>query len=82
MKDLIIQILPFVQITVAVLLVATILLQQRGGGGLSGAFGGGGDSGGGGGFYGTRRGIEKLIFRASIVFAALFLGSTFLNLIL
>ena len=79
MRELILQSLPYIQITVSVLLVISILMQQRGGG-LGGAFGGGGD--GGGSFYGARRGFDKLIFRASIILVGLFLGSTFLNLVL
>lgn len=53
------------QIAVSVLLIAAILFQQRGGG-LSGVFGGEGS------VYATRRGIEKNIFIATIVLAALF----------
>lgn len=54
------------QIIVSILLIAAILLQQRGGG-LSGVFGGEGA------VYSTRRGIEKTIFVATIVLAALFI---------
>ncbi len=52
----------------AILLVILILLQQRGTA-LGGAFGGSGE------FYGTKRGAERVIFRATIVVAALFLGT-------
>jgi preprotein translocase subunit SecG len=62
-------------IVVAVLLVATILLQQRGSG-LGGAFGG--DSS----VYRTKRGTEKTIFIASIVFSVLFLLLGLANIVL
>lgn len=52
----------------ALLLIVTILLQQRGTG-LSGVFGGEGN------VYRTKRGIEKLLFRASIALSILFIGS-------
>ena len=64
---IVLQILPFVQIGIAVLLVAVILLQQKGEG-LSATFGGGG-----GGVYRTKRGLEKILFISTIVLAALFL---------
>lgn len=63
------------QVVISVLLVTTILLQQRGGG-LSSVFGGGGD------VYRTRRGIEKSIFIATIILAALFMFTAALNLII
>ncbi len=66
--------IPF-QLVVSILLMAAILLQQRGGG-LSPTFGGGG------GFYHTRRGIEKNIFRAAIVFSILFLAAALMNVIM
>jgi protein translocase SecG subunit len=62
------------QIIISVLLIVTILLQQRGSG-LSSAFGGGG------GVYYQKRGMEKLLFRASVALAALFLIAAFLNLL-
>jgi protein translocase SecG subunit len=52
------------------------LLQQRSAGGSS-LFGGGGDTS-----YYTKRGFEKILFIATIILAALFLISSFLNLIL
>jgi len=66
--------LPVAQIVVAVLLIVFILLQQRGTA-LGSAFGGGG------GFYATRRGIQKKIFWATVVFGALFVILALLNLI-
>lgn len=61
--------LSIVQIAISVLLVVAILLQQRGSG-LSVTFGGGG----GGEFYHSRRGIEKVLFYATIVLAFLLLA--------
>ena len=55
------------QLVVAVLLAASILIQQQGSG-IGGAFGG--DSG----TYRSRRGIEKWLFRATIVLAIAFFG--------
>jgi len=68
------QFLPIAQIVVAVLLIVFILLQQRGTA-LGSAFGGGG------GFYTTRRGIQKKILWATVVFGALFVILALLNLI-
>ena len=60
-------ILTVLQLIVAILLMVSILLQQRGSG-LSGVLGGD-DS-----VYRTKRGAEKTLFYASIVFSVLFLG--------
>jgi preprotein translocase subunit SecG len=54
------------QIIIAVLLITFILIQQKGSG-LGMAFGGGGA------VYRTKRGAEKIIFRATIVLAVLFM---------
>ena len=54
------------QIIVAVLLIAAILMQNRGAG-LGGIFGGGG------GVYLTKRGLEKKLYIATIVLAAIFI---------
>ena len=67
--------LPIAQIVVSVLLIIFILLQQRGTA-LGSAFGGGG-----GGFYATRRGIQKKVFWATVIFGALFVILALLNLI-
>ena len=61
------QILTYAQILSAVFLVVSILLQQKGQG-LSQTFGGSAME------YSTKRGAEKVIFYATIVFAVLFLG--------
>jgi len=67
--------LSVVQIVVSVLLIAAILLQQRGTG-LSAAFGGEGN------VYRTKRGLEKIIFVATIVFAIIFFATALANILL
>lgn len=62
------------QIVLAVLLVGSILLQNRGAG-LGSAWGGSGE------MYGTRRGVEKLLFRGTIAIAVLFFFVSLLSLI-
>ncbi|MEX0594844.1 MAG: preprotein translocase subunit SecG [Patescibacteria group bacterium] len=56
------------QFASAILVVVSILLQHRGTG-LGGAFGGNDTS------YRSRRGVERVLFRATIVFAAIFIVS-------
>jgi len=58
-------VLPIIQIILAILLTIFVLLQQRGSG-LGTAFGGEGN------VYRSRRGIEKFLFSATIVIAVLF----------
>lgn len=60
--------LKIIQPVTAVLLILSVLLQQRGSG-LGATFGGSGEA------YQTRRGIEKFLFFATIVFGSLFLAS-------
>lgn len=67
------QFLLIFQIIVSIVLVILVLLQARGTG-----FG---RSSGGGGTSFTRRGLEKLIFRATFVFVALFLIVSVLELL-
>jgi preprotein translocase subunit SecG len=67
-------IIPIVQIVISVAIIGLVLLQQRGGGGLGGAFGQSG------GAYSTQRGVQKKIFRATIVLAAVFIGLAIYNL--
>lgn len=67
-------ILTIVQLVSLVIMIACILLQQRGVG-LGSAFGGEGN------VFRTRRGIEKGIFVATVVFAIIFFASAFLNFI-
>jgi protein translocase SecG subunit len=64
--DLLGSILPWLQVIVAVLLVATILLQSSREG-LGSAFGGDGS-----GFAYAKRGLEKQLFIATIVLAVIF----------
>ncbi len=68
-------ILTAIQIVSAILLVISILLQERGVG-LGSAFGGEGT------LYRTKRGVEKWIFIATIVFAVLFFASALAGVIL
>ncbi len=55
-----------IQISLAIIIIALILLQERSSG-ISGLLGGEG-----GGFYQARRGMEKVIFYATIVLAVAF----------
>ncbi len=75
--ELIANSLPWVQITLSVILIIVILLQQTGAG-LGGAFGGADSSSG----FHTRRGSEKVFFNITIVVAILFTISAFLALII
>jgi len=70
-------ILPYVQITLSVLLVGAVVL-QRTGASLGGAFGSDNFSTG----FHTRRGMEKTLFNATIVLGILFALSALLNLII
>ena len=70
--------LSIIQIIIALLLMISILLQQRGSE-MGSLFGGGG---GGDNVYRAKRGVEKILFRATIILAALFLGTAFLGMIL
>lgn len=71
------EVLPFIQIVLAILLIATILLQQRGSS-LGGAFGGDNFSSA----FQKRRGAELFLFKFSIGLAVLFALSAFLPLVL
>ena len=62
------------QIILAIALIASILLQQRGTG-LGGAFGGEVTA------YRSRRGIERTLFRLTIVLAVLFVLFSLLGLL-
>lgn len=72
-----IQILPYIQILLSLLLIAGILL-QRSEASLGAAFGGDGAAGG----HFTRRGSEKLLFNTTLVIAVLFALSAFASLLL
>lgn len=69
--EFLVTILPWTQIVLSIILIATILLQQSGAG-VGGAFGGGDDS-----IHHTRRGMEKVLFYLSIITAILFALSAF-----
>lgn len=75
--SLVIQILPYAQIFLSVILVLTILLQQSSAG-VGGALGGGD----GASFHSTRRGFEKFLFILSIICGILFILSALLAIIL
>jgi len=63
-----------VQILISISLIAVILLQAKGTG-LGRAFGGGGE------FYRSKRGIEKILFRVTIILAVLFLISSLISVL-
>ena len=69
-------ILPYIQITLSIILIVAILLQQSGAG-AGGAFGGGDCSA----LYHTRRGFEKFLFYTSIVVGILFAVSAFVAIL-
>ncbi len=68
-------VLNIIQIVVSALLVATILLQQKGVG-LGAAFGGSSN------VYSTKRGVDKVLFRTTIILAVLFFGTAIANLLI
>ena len=68
-------VLPYVQVALSALLVVAILL-QRTGASLGGAFGADNFSSG----FHTRRGLEKTLFRATIILAILFALSALVHL--
>jgi protein translocase SecG subunit len=57
-----------IQIILSILIIVLILLQERSSG-MSGLLGGDG-----GGFYQARRGMEKTVFYATIVFSVIWVG--------
>ncbi len=71
MKELIYNI---TQMSLAAFLTIAVLLQQKGGG-LSGVFGGTSN------IYSTKRGIDKILFYATIIIAVLFFSVSFARLI-
>jgi len=70
------KLLTIIQTIVAVALMAAILLQNRGAG-LGGVFGGGDSSN----VFSTKRGLEKTLFRATIILAIIFIGIALVNII-
>jgi preprotein translocase subunit SecG len=71
------QFMPYAQIILSALLIVTILL-QRTGAGLGGAFGADNFSSG----FHTRRGLEKTLFRITIVLGVLFGLSALISLLI
>ena len=63
------QAFPLIQIIFSTLLSIAILLQGRGAG-LGASFGGGGE------FYRSKRGVEQILFKATIILIGLFLLSS------
>lgn len=74
--SLVLQILPYAQIVLSVVLVTAIILQQSGSS-LGGTLGGDDSS-----FHHTRRGFEKFLFYLSIICAILFALSAFFAILL
>jgi len=70
-------ILPIVQIVLSALLIVAVVL-QRTGASLGGAFGADNFSSG----FHTRRGLEKVLFRATIVLSILFAVSALISLLI
>lgn len=64
-----------IQLVLAIMLISSILLQPQGSG-LGQAWGGGGET------YHTRRGLEKVVFVATIVLASLFVISSITLIVL
>jgi len=72
---MLLQALAILQLIFAVLLIFVILLQQKGSG-LGAAFGGSGN------IYSTKRGIDAVLFKATIVIAFLFFAVSLLLVVL
>jgi protein translocase SecG subunit len=69
-------ILTLAQIIVSIAIVVLVLLQERSSG-AGGIFGGGE-----GGFYQTRRGLEKVIYIATLILIAVFVALALVNLVI
>ncbi len=67
--------LNIIQILISIALIAVILLQQKGTG-LGAAFGGSSN------VYSTKRGVDKILFRATIVIAVLYFVTAVANFII
>lgn len=68
-------ILDIIQIILAAVLIIAVLLQNRGSG-LGAAFGGESN------VYRTKRGLEKVLFRLTIVIAIIFFATAMVNVLL
>lgn len=73
-----VNILPYIQVVLSILLIIGILMQQSDAS-LGSVFGGGNDAGG---IQHTRRGLEKILFTGSVILGGLFILTAFLSLIL
>jgi len=73
----IVNLIPYVQIALSVLLIGGVLLQQSEAG-LGGAFGGDSFSSG----HHSKRGSEKVVFITTIIVAVLFVATSFTLLVL
>ena len=71
--------LTILQTIIALALIIVILLQQKGAGAGSMFGGGSGDSGN---VFSTKRGIEKTLYRLTIILALVFIGLALTNLML
>ena len=69
--------LPYIQITLSIVVMATVLLQQSGA--ANGSALGGADMSSA---FHTRRGLEKILFVTTIVASILLAVSSFLSLVL
>ena len=74
--DSVLPALPYIQIILSILLIASILLQQRGSS-IGGAFGGDNFSSA----FHKRRGAELFLFKFSAGIAVLFVIATLLNIL-
>lgn len=69
------QIILVIQIIISILLMGAILMQSKGAG-LGKAWGGTGQ------FYSSRRGVEKILYRATLILAAVFLIISFFSAVI
>lgn len=69
------EIIVVIQILISVMLVAAIVIQSRGTG-LGSTWGGTGE------FYRSKRGVEKILFIATIVLATLFFFASIANILI
>lgn len=64
-----------IQVIISVLMLIAILMQSQGSG-MGTSFGGGGE------FYRSRRGIEKLLMRITVILAVLFFITSIANIVI
>ncbi len=77
MKEIVVTVLPYVQLISSIVLIVAVILQQTGAS-LGGAFGTDNFSSG----FHTRRGAEKFLFNLTIVTAIIFALSALLTLLI